>query len=74
MVSPFSMTGHGKRSSAGVDDNTTLGCVCGTTGKAFYLEMGMKVAWSHEREVVPGYPGESLSLRCVSDDGHLGMV
>lgn len=47
-----------EKEQCGVDDNSTLGCVCGTTGKAFGLKMGMKVTWSHEREVVPGYPGE----------------
>lgn len=36
---------HGERSRSRADGATSLGCVCGTTGKAFCLEMGLQVRW-----------------------------
>lgn len=36
---------HGERSRCRVDGATSLGCVCGTMGKAFCLEMGLQVRW-----------------------------
>lgn len=61
---------HGKRSRCRMDDAANPGCVCGTTGTVFCLEMGLRVTWFQEREALPEHLGGRLVLRCGSVGVH----
>ena len=67
-MAPFSVTGDRckGRARVGLMMTSVWDVSVGQPRKVFHADMGIKVRWFHEREVVAGYLGEDLGLRRVS--------